>query len=89
MQDIQVLALQENIFSVTVKAKTTTVHQVTVQPDYAQKLTSGNISTALLVQKSFIFLLKREPNTSILRHFDLSIIERYFPEYVREISLLM
>jgi len=38
-----------------------------------------------LVKRSFEFLLAREANTSILRDFDLSTIERYFPEYAREI----
>jgi hypothetical protein len=30
-------------------------------------------------------MLAREPNTAILREFDLSTIERYFPDYAREI----
>jgi hypothetical protein len=34
-----------------------------------------------LVRRSFEFLLEREPATSILRTFDLSVIRRYFPEY--------
>lgn len=34
-----------------------------------------------LVRRSFEFLLEREPATSILRRFDLSVIETYFPEY--------
>lgn len=37
-----------------------------------------------LVRRSFGFLLAREPATSILRSFDLSVIERYFPEYDRQ-----
>lgn len=36
---------------------------------------------AELVRRSFEFLLEHEPNTSILAAFDLSVIERYFPEY--------
>lgn len=39
-----------------------------------------------LVRRSFDFLLAREPATSILRSFDLSVIERYFPEYDREFT---
>ena len=35
-------------------------------------------------KRSFEFLLAREANTSIMREFDLSTIERYFPEYARE-----
>ncbi len=37
-----------------------------------------------LVSRSFEFLLRREPPASILRRFDLSVIERYFPEFDRE-----
>jgi hypothetical protein len=39
-----------------------------------------------LVRRSFDFLLEREPPSSILRTFDLSVIERYFPEYSRVIK---
>ena len=39
----------------------------------------GNVDD--LVRRSFEFLLEREPATSILRTFDLSVIERYFPEF--------
>ncbi len=38
-----------------------------------------------LVRRSFDFLLAREPKESILASFGLSTIERYFPEYAREI----
>ncbi len=38
-----------------------------------------------LVERSFEFLLLREPPSSILRSFDLSTIQRYFPDYDREI----
>jgi hypothetical protein len=34
-----------------------------------------------LVAKSFDFLLEREPPDSILATFDLSVFQRYFPEY--------
>jgi hypothetical protein len=34
-----------------------------------------------LVRRSFDFLLEREPATSILRSFELSAIQRYFPEF--------
>jgi hypothetical protein len=37
-----------------------------------------------LVARSFDFLLQREPASSILRTFDLAVIERYFPEYDKE-----
>jgi hypothetical protein len=34
-----------------------------------------------LVRRSFDFLLEREPPDSILATFDLSVIQRYFPEF--------
>jgi L-2-hydroxyglutarate oxidase LhgO len=37
-----------------------------------------------LVRASFEFLLAREPAGSILPRFDLSVIERYFPEWREE-----
>jgi hypothetical protein len=39
-----------------------------------------------LVARSFGFLLEREPPSSILRRFDLSVIRRYFPEYDQQLK---
>ncbi len=86
MADISVVEIDTNTYQVTVSAQTTTMHMVTVQADYAQKLTNGRISNTELLKKSFEFLLQRETNTSILRSFDLSVISRYFPEFEREIK---
>ena len=49
------------------------------------RLAGGNVAAEKVIEESFRFLLEREPNTSILASFDLSIISRYFPEYEREI----
>jgi hypothetical protein len=68
-------------YQVTVVSATTTQHSVTVTPEYWQKLTGGRVSTETLIERSFEFLLERESNTSILRSFDLPVIQRYFPEY--------
>lgn len=84
--DIKVTALSETSFQVEVNSISHTSHTVQVTLAYAQKLTKGKVSTARLVEKSFEFLLEREPNTSILRSFELSVIGRYFPEYERKIQ---
>ena len=81
MASISVTSLGDNLFNVCVSAQTTTLHKVTVRPEYATNLLKPNESIAQLVERSFVFLLAREPNTSILRAFDLSMIGRYFPEY--------
>jgi hypothetical protein len=38
-------------------------------------------SAAELVRDSLAFLLEREPKESILKEFDLAVIQRYFPDY--------
>lgn len=88
MQTISIEHIGANTYKVTVQGKSTTEHSVTINPNYAQQLTLGKTSDEILLQKSFEFLLAREPNTSILRNFDLSVIARYFPEYERTISQL-
>ena len=83
---IQITKIDETTFEVIVTSHSTTTHRVTVLPSYASKLTGDKVSIESLLEKSFTFLLEREPNTSILRSFELNVIERYFPEYVSEIK---
>lgn len=84
--NISVRKLNETTFEVKVESNSTTTHVVTVQADYAIKLTRGETATEDLVRRSFEFLLERESNTSILRSFDLPVIGRYFTEYERTIQ---
>ena len=62
-----------------------TIHTVTVEKSYRDKLARSEVSAEQLVRKSFEYLLKREPKESILRSFNLTVISRYFPEYEQEI----
>jgi len=72
-----------HVADVTVKGRETTTHRVRVSRADRERYGGGDVTD--LVARSFEFLLAREDNTSILREFDLSTIERYFPEYAREI----
>ena len=83
---IRVTKKDESTYSVTVEAATITRHTVTLSPPDHVRLTDGKISPEVLVERSFEFLLEREPNTSILGSFDLPVIGRYFPEYESEIG---
>lgn len=85
MATIEVSRLGETTFEVRVQAARPTVHVVTVDAAYAQRLTRGRVPVEQLVRRSFDFLLAREPSTSILGRFDLPVIGRYFPEYERTI----
>jgi hypothetical protein len=60
--------------------------QVTVREEDAALLAPG-VEPRRLVAESFQFLLEREPVSSIMASFDLTVIERYFPEYRREIGV--
>jgi len=42
-------------YQVTVESASTTVHSVTVTPEYLQKLTGGRASAETLIEKSFEF----------------------------------
>ena len=86
MQEILVRKLDETLFEVSVQGSRPTTHIVKVEAAYAARLTGGRVPVERLVSRSFEFLLAREPNTSILRRFDLPVIARYFPEYERVIG---
>lgn len=62
-----------------------TEHMVAVTSADLARLAPGAGDPADLVERSFAFLLRREPKESILRRFELPVISRYFPEYEAEI----
>ena len=76
----------ENEFLVVVKeGQAETEHTVTLDQDYYYRLTQGAVPKEKLIEESFKFLLERESKESILRRFNLKIINRYFPEYEKTI----
>ena len=60
-------------------------YDVGVSDSDADQLAPG-VGAKELVRESFRFLLEREPPESILSRFDLTVIERYFPNYRGEIA---
>jgi hypothetical protein len=62
------------------------VHDVTVTPENLRRYAPVGTAAERLIHASFEFLLARESKESILRRFDLPVIERYFPEYGEEIG---
>lgn len=84
---ITVTEQSKDTFSVEVDGNAFTV---TVQPEYLQEIfgdTPPNKDD--IVRASFEFLLKRESVDDILKGFDLSVIETYFPEYPTAIKRLV
>lgn len=87
-QQISVSKLDDTTYEVAVTGGSPTTHVVTIPPGYAGRI-AGSAAPEALLRASFEFLLAREPNTSILRRFELPVIGRYFPEYEREIGKLL
>jgi hypothetical protein len=82
---ITVRELAPDRFQVTVKdARSSSNHTVRVSADDLGRWGRGEDGEAL-IRRSFDFLLEREPKESILKEFELSVIQRYFPEFDRAI----
>ena len=71
--------------AISVDDRPVTQHRVRVTAKALARLAPKARDPHILVDRSFRFLLEREPPTSILRAFDLTDIGRYFPEYETEI----
>ncbi len=78
---IKVHKINKEIYEVTVTKESTTKHKVRMSEKVYKDLSASKISEIELIKNSFEFLLERESNQSILKEFDLEIIENYFPEY--------
>jgi hypothetical protein len=82
-EDVIEVGERDGIFVVVVDESSE--HHVSVPDGYLDRLGLAGVDGAAIVRASFEFLLEREPKESILRSFELSVIERYFPEYPAEI----
>lgn len=77
------------IYDVTVEdARGASHHEVAVWPSDVDRY-APDASPEDLLEASFRFLLEREPKESILRKFELPVIERYFPEYAARIAQMI
>jgi hypothetical protein len=86
MAEIEVARAGPERFAVTVTdGSQKTTHDVTVPPSLmGDRLKLKWVDCETVVRESFVFLLEREPPTSILRSFSLEQIAGYFPEYYEE-----
>jgi hypothetical protein len=85
-QSITVAPAGARRWRVEVRAGETSAHEVTIPEGYLEKLGLAAVAPERVLEESFRFLLEREPNTSILRNFELPVIASYFPEYGKEIA---
>ncbi len=82
---LSIKKLSDDVFTVTVAETSTTTHTVTITDQSLNDLTDNNVTKTQLLEFSFKFLLEREPNTSILSSFDISVISKYFSNYKDEV----
>jgi len=86
---ITIESINQNSFKVTVNKESITEHLVLLNDNFYQSITNGKITKKDLIIKSFEFLLLRESNQSILKEFNLEVINQYFPEYNNEIKKII
>ena len=81
MASIKITEIEKDKFLVEVIDNVKSLHNVVISDKVYQELTNSMISKYELLEKSFAFLLDREPNTSILTNFEIQIISHYFTDY--------
>jgi hypothetical protein len=86
MAAISVAHLEGTTYRVTISERNgQTTHEVVVTSETLGRYAPAGTAPERLVHASFEFLLARESKESILHRFDLAVIERYFPDYRRDI----
>ena len=79
--NVEVESIGDDDFLVKVSAATSTEHRVTLTDVYWEQVWNRGLPKKEIIARSFAFLLERESNSSILRSFDLPVIQSYFGEY--------
>jgi hypothetical protein len=84
LADIKVTPIGTREFKVVVGEGEST-HRVTVPEDLVAEFSLPEGDLKGVVRESFVFLLEREPASSIMPEFSLDVIPNYFPEYKGEL----
>ena len=84
--ELLITELSKDKFEITVNADQIIKHVVSVTDQMLLNLTKNKISKEEPLNFSFNFLLEREPNTSILSKFEITVISKYFPEYISKVE---
>jgi hypothetical protein len=88
MSDIVVTSIGSRKFHVAVREdeRKSRHYHVTVPESLIEELQLPEDDLDKVVRESFVFLLEREPATSIMPEFSLDVISRYFPEYKQTLA---
>ena len=77
---LKITKIDKDTFEVVVQS-TTTQHIVKVSDKVLTEFTFNQLSKEQFLKKSFLFLLRKEPNTSIEGDFNIEEVENFFPEF--------
>ena len=83
---ISVNMVDANVYEVIVESETETTHRVHMSQEYYRSLCGATVTHEFVLVTAFNVLLEREPNTSILKEFDIEDINRYFPEFFEDVK---
>ena len=83
---ISIQMLSNSEYEVTVQSNTVTTHTVNLSDEVHKNLTNDKVTKEELLDFSFKFLLDREPNTSIMSSFELTVISRYFSDFEKSVK---
>jgi hypothetical protein len=90
MADITVTSIGIRKFHVQIRdGDLETSHHVTVPESLISELQLSEDDLDKVVRESFIFLLEREPASSIIPVFSLDVISTYFPEYKEKLPEML
>tara|TARA_B100000579_G_C22353601_1_gene630613 strand:+ start:323 stop:616 length:294 start_codon:yes stop_codon:yes gene_type:complete len=78
---LNIESIDNDTFSVSINSEKDTQHTVTFSDKLRDSYNLGHIQKEVIIKYAFEFLLKREPNTSILTSFSIDLISNYFPEF--------
>lgn len=69
-------------FTVTVSdEKGPAFYTVTMDKDFVTRI-GAQLDPETVIEKSFEFLLEKEPKESILKEFDITTISHYYPDFI-------
>jgi len=78
---VEVKQIDHDNFEVTVSSDVVKYQKVKFTNEAYYRYSLIDISKAQLVNRAFLFVLRKEPNTSILTSFSIEEIEKYFQEF--------
>ncbi|MGH8986715.1 MAG: hypothetical protein ACRDY6_23025 [Acidimicrobiia bacterium] len=87
MSEITITELEPGTFDVQVEeGHETTSHRVRLEADFLDEAGLDAVEREVVVRETFEFLLEREPASAIMSEFGLDDVQRFFPDYVEELT---